>query len=111
MDEDVESRRDLGMCTHHAWHAWRGLGGGGLSRRRHGSDDVARRRQRGRHPRAARGRGGGPYESAPLRGGVVGFLLPPLRPSRLALERDDVVVLASDGIRAGFAEIATTRDG
>jgi len=42
-------------------------------------------------------------ESAPLRGGVVGFQLPPLRAGRTPLGRGDVLVLVTDGIRSDFA--------
>jgi hypothetical protein len=38
-----------------------------------------------------------------LRGGVVGFRLPALRPSRLRLARGDILGMATDGIRSGFA--------
>lgn len=41
-------------------------------------------------------------EWVPLRGGVVGYLLPSLRPRTVRLERDDVLVLATDGVRPVF---------
>lgn len=43
-----------------------------------------------------------PSEAAPTRGGVVGYRLPPLKVSTLAITPGDVVVLASDGLRSGF---------
>ena len=45
--------------------------------------------------------------SANARGGVVGHRLPRLLVSTVALTRDDVVVLATDGIRADFADRLT----
>jgi serine phosphatase RsbU (regulator of sigma subunit) len=49
---------------------------------------------------------GGPRsrEWVPLRGGVVGYLLPSLRPATVRLERDDVLVLATDGVRPVFGD-------
>jgi negative regulator of sigma-B (phosphoserine phosphatase) len=41
-------------------------------------------------------------EWVPLRGGVVGYLLPALRPRTVQLQRDDVLVLATDGVRPVF---------
>jgi serine/threonine protein phosphatase PrpC len=38
----------------------------------------------------------------PLRGGVVGYVLPTLRPGTVRLRRDDVLVLATDGVRPVF---------
>ena len=43
-------------------------------------------------------------EWVPLRGGVVGYLLPSLRPGTVRLERDDVLVLATDGVRPVFGD-------
>jgi len=43
-----------------------------------------------------------PCESALLRGGVVGYQLPPLRASVIAIAPDDLLVLATDGIRNSF---------
>ena len=43
-------------------------------------------------------------EWVPLRGGVVGYLLPSLRPGTVRLQRDDVLVLATDGVRPVFGE-------
>jgi negative regulator of sigma-B (phosphoserine phosphatase) len=40
---------------------------------------------------------------APLRGGVVGYVLPSLRPSTAPVQRDDVLVLATDGVRPVFS--------
>jgi hypothetical protein len=38
------------------------------------------------------------------RGGVVGYRLPPLRASVLSVAPGDTLILATDGIRSGFAE-------
>ena len=43
-------------------------------------------------------------EWVPLRGGVVGYLLPALRPGTVRLQHDDVLVLATDGVRPVFGE-------
>jgi negative regulator of sigma-B (phosphoserine phosphatase) len=40
----------------------------------------------------------------PLRGGVVGYVLPALKPGTVRLRRDDVLVLATDGVRPVFGE-------
>jgi phosphoserine phosphatase RsbX len=40
-----------------------------------------------------------------LRGGVVGLQLPPLRPASLRVRRGDVLALATDGVRPGFAKL------
>lgn len=45
-----------------------------------------------------------PRESMLLRGGVVGYELPKLRAGVLMLDRGDTLVLATDGIRGGFAD-------
>jgi serine/threonine protein phosphatase PrpC len=45
-----------------------------------------------------------PRQSVLLRGGVVGYQLPPLRASVLPVARGDLLILASDGIRNGFAD-------
>lgn len=39
-----------------------------------------------------------------LRGGVVGYRLPPLRPFSLALNPNDTLIFATDGIRSAFTE-------
>ena len=44
-------------------------------------------------------------ESILLRGGVVGYQIPPLRPATLPVNAGDTLVLASDGIRGAFADI------
>lgn len=46
----------------------------------------------------------GSREWVPLRGGVVGYLLPALQPGTVRLQRDDVLVLATDGVRPVFGE-------
>lgn len=38
------------------------------------------------------------------RGGIVGYQLPPLRATKIALDRGDTLILATDGIRSGFSE-------
>ncbi|MGH2625432.1 MAG: SpoIIE family protein phosphatase [Anaerolineales bacterium] len=43
-------------------------------------------------------------ESILLRGGVVGYELPPLRAVMVPISRGDTLLLATDGIRAGFAD-------
>jgi phosphoserine phosphatase RsbX len=49
-------------------------------------------------------------EAIPLRGGVVGYQLPALHASVLPIRRGDTLVLATDGIRDGFAEGLPLRD-
>ena len=46
----------------------------------------------------------GGREWVPLRGGVVGYVLPALKPGTVRLRRDDVLVLATDGVRPVFGE-------
>ena len=46
----------------------------------------------------------GGREWVPLRAGVVGYVLPALRPGRVRLRRDDVLVIATDGVRPVFGE-------
>lgn len=41
-------------------------------------------------------------ESIPLRGGVVGYQLPPLRPAVCSVEPQDMIIFATDGIRSRF---------
>jgi phosphoserine phosphatase RsbX len=49
-------------------------------------------------------------EAVAMRGGTVGFLLPPLHPRTIKVQRGDTLVLASDGIRHGFkAEVIPAR--
>lgn len=51
------------------------------------------------------GRGGPPTrEGMMLRGGVVGYRLPPLRTNHLSVGRGDTLIMATDGIRSGFIE-------
>ncbi len=45
-----------------------------------------------------------PRQSVVLRGGVVGYRLPPLNASILSVRPGDVLVFATDGIRSDFAE-------
>lgn len=51
---------------------------------------------RARSPEAA--------EAVAMRGGTVGYLLPPLNPRTLSVQPGDTLVLASDGIRHGFRQ-------
>jgi serine phosphatase RsbU (regulator of sigma subunit) len=46
----------------------------------------------------------GAREWVPLRGGVVGYLMPSLRPGTVRLERDDVLIIATDGVRPVFGD-------
>lgn len=43
-------------------------------------------------------------ESAPLRGGVVGYQIPVLRPASVQLDAGDLCVLTTDGVSPGFWE-------
>lgn len=43
-------------------------------------------------------------QSPPLRGGVVGHALPPVRPSTIPLQRGDIIILTTDGISNEFHE-------
>jgi len=43
-------------------------------------------------------------ESISLRGGVVGYTLPPLRAWQVPVSRDDTLILSTDGVRSGFSE-------
>jgi hypothetical protein len=56
-------------------------------------DAVLLRAESGRRP-----------EAIASRGGVVGYRLPPLSVKRLPVANRDLLVLATDGIRSGFAE-------
>jgi serine/threonine protein phosphatase PrpC len=44
------------------------------------------------------------HDAVVLRGGVVGYRLPPLKRSEVALAPNDVIVLATDGIKSGFSD-------
>ena len=50
------------------------------------------------------------FESTMLRGGVVGFQLPALRPGVLAVFPGDLLILASDGIRSEFENSVISAD-
>lgn len=43
-------------------------------------------------------------DSIPLRGGVVGYQLPPLRPVLRSIKPHDTIIFATDGIRSGFSK-------
>ncbi len=49
-------------------------------------------------------------ERVMLRGGVVGYQLPPLHASALSLMRGDTLILATDGIKSTFADNLTLAD-
>jgi negative regulator of sigma-B (phosphoserine phosphatase) len=44
------------------------------------------------------------FDAVVLRGGVVGYRLPPLKRSEVALAPNDRIVLATDGIKSGISE-------
>jgi serine phosphatase RsbU (regulator of sigma subunit) len=54
--------------------------------------------------RSGLGRGRPGREALLLPGGVVGFQLPPLRPSAVDVYRGDTLVLATDGVAPGFSQ-------
>ncbi len=56
---------------------------------------------------SANGSAGGRRQSVVLRGGVVGYQLPPLFPSELPVAAGDMLVLATDGVRVDFAGAVT----
>ena len=58
----------------------------------------------------ATARGPARRESVLLRGGVVGYQLPPLQPSVLPVSLGDVVVFATDGVREDFSELIDPAD-
>jgi negative regulator of sigma-B (phosphoserine phosphatase) len=43
-------------------------------------------------------------ESIPLRGGVLGYQLPPLRATSVSVARGDLLIFATDGIRSSFVQ-------
>lgn len=43
-------------------------------------------------------------EAVPMRGGTVGFVLPPLNPRTVSVQPGDTLVFATDGIRHGFKQ-------
>lgn len=48
--------------------------------------------------------GAEPKKALNLRGGVVGFRLPPLRAETFAISPGDTLIAATDGLRSGFSE-------
>jgi len=50
------------------------------------------------------GRDWGQSETLLMRGGVVGYQIPQLRPRSLGLRRGDLLVMTTDGIRGGYPE-------
>jgi negative regulator of sigma-B (phosphoserine phosphatase) len=55
-------------------------------------------------------RGPAKREAVLLRGGVVGYQLPPLQTAVLPISLGDVVVFATDGVREDFSEVIDPRD-
>ena len=52
-----------------------------------------------------------PAEAVAMRGGTIGYILPPLNPRTLVVHPGDTLVLATDGIRHGFKdEVRATRE-
>jgi hypothetical protein len=49
-------------------------------------------------------------ESIPLRGGVVGYQLPPVRPSLSSLRPLDTLIFATDGVQSGFIKGLTAKE-
>jgi hypothetical protein len=49
-------------------------------------------------------------EFIPLRGGVVGYQLPTLRPSPCTLNAHDILIFATDGIRSAFVKGLTAKN-
>jgi serine phosphatase RsbU (regulator of sigma subunit) len=49
-------------------------------------------------------------QSIPLRGGVVGYQLPPLRPAVRSIQAHDVIIFATDGIQSGFTKQLTANN-
>jgi phosphoserine phosphatase RsbX len=49
-------------------------------------------------------------ESLPLRGGVLGYQLPPLRAFVLPVARGDLLIFTTDGVRSGFAQDSSLSD-
>ena len=56
---------------------------------------------RGR-PNVSESSGGSPRARVLIRGGVVGFQLPPIRASVLPVAQGDTLIFATDGIKSGF---------
>jgi hypothetical protein len=48
--------------------------------------------------------GHSPRESVPLRGGVLGYHLPPLRAGTVTVRPGDLLILATDGVRSSFIQ-------
>jgi hypothetical protein len=49
-------------------------------------------------------------ESLPLRGGVVGYQLPVVRPTALSVKPEDMLIFATDGIRSSFVQDPVLRN-
>jgi serine phosphatase RsbU (regulator of sigma subunit) len=49
------------------------------------------------------------WQSIALRGGVVGYQLPPLKPAITSIRPRDIIVFATDGIRSSFVEELSLR--
>jgi negative regulator of sigma-B (phosphoserine phosphatase) len=50
-------------------------------------------------------------EAISVRGGIVGYQLPPLRATALSVTRGDILIMATDGIRSGFTAGVNVRHG
>jgi hypothetical protein len=73
-----------------------------------GVGNVEGRLLRERHPHE---RTSHPSEAVMLRGGVVGYQLPALKPATLALNSGDTLMLATDGLRPGALETLSEGSG
>lgn len=51
-----------------------------------------------------------PRKSLPLRGGVLGYQLPPLKESVIPVLPGDTLIFATDGIRSGFEKVINLSD-
>ncbi len=53
---------------------------------------------------------GPPREGLLLRGGIIGYRMPSLRPVTIPVKRGDTLIFATDGLRSSFAEKLTVSD-
>jgi hypothetical protein len=49
-------------------------------------------------------RGGRNDQAIPVRGGALGYRMPPIKASTVPVAAGDVLVMATDGLRSGFAD-------
>jgi hypothetical protein len=54
--------------------------------------------------------GNSPHEAIQLRGGIVGYQLPPLRATALSISQGDTLIMATDGVGSGFTAGVNLRD-